>query len=1129
MFAGLLPAYTPDSFQIHCHLLRYGHMKQKVKAAGQNEYVDHASAACNNEKGLGRRELVMVSYHFFSYSSFDGWDIAVKLCDELEAGPPAITTWLDQREIRPGQDWDTQVVEALRTCKSLVFIMTLDSVEDESECKNEWTRALKYKKPIIPLRFHRDVEMPFRLGSRNYIDFAGNFNSALARLRKHLQWLSSQEGELQTLKYRLQDALRDLRRAIPEERTRIQDEIEALRQQIVDEEDALQNPQEAKARVEESIQSGIQRERQPEESVTGTTRTKFINPPPIIAPSYFQDRHVETKLIGDFLKDDALRLMTVVGRAGIGKSAMVCRLLKSLEGGRLPDDGGELSVDGIVYLSERGSRGVSVPLVYADLCRLLPDDVAEQLDRIYKDPRESIEAKMHALLDAFPEGRYVLLLDNFEDKIDPETRKIEDTELKGALHALLEHPHHAIKVIVTTRFAPEPRELAVVRPERQKPLNMDEGLPSKDAKNMLREMDADGTVGLKTAPEELLEESRERTRGFPRALEALYAILAADRDTTLRELLDDTKDLLPENVVEELVGEAFSSLDQVAQIVMQALAIYGFPVTPAAVNYLLLPYRIGGVDSAPVLGRLVNMQFVRREAGQRYYLHPVDRAYALSRVPEDEESDRYGMEAPPFTQIALLRRAANYLAQTRTPRESWKTIEDLAPQLQEFELRYAGEDYDTAANVLLEIGPDYLLLWGHYRLMTDMQERLLDKLSDPYLQLDSLNSLSSAYTSMGRYQKTIASAEQALAIAREVEDRTRESQALSNLGDAYNNLGRYQEAIAHFEQALDIDREIDNQTYVGIDFGSLGNSYSSLGRYQEAIAYTEQALEIAREIGDMASEGSWLGNLGNSYNSLGRDREALEYTEQALEIARETGNRSSETWLLYNIGAIHLDRGQLARAKEPLEHSLDIAREIVDRRMEAHSLNTLGNLFEKQAEWNEAQQHLKQAIQIADEIEEQQAQRRARMSLAHGYLYAGDLRSARTAIDEARRYESQGYNYNLLALAGVIALRTGDSAAAQAAFQEAVAQAEAQLSYSEQVYGALDSKGLALCGLALATEDKGFIPPALDAYRKAREITTDAGIVADVLRLFDALQEADAAGVLTEVREVAAGTEVNSI
>ena len=31
-------------------------------------------------------------------------------------------------------------------------------------------------------------------------------------------------------------------------------------------------------------------------------------------------------------------MMTVVGRGGVGKTAMVCRLLKALEAGQLPDD-----------------------------------------------------------------------------------------------------------------------------------------------------------------------------------------------------------------------------------------------------------------------------------------------------------------------------------------------------------------------------------------------------------------------------------------------------------------------------------------------------------------------------------------------------------------------------------------------------------------------------------------------------------------------------------------------------------------------------------------------------------------------------------------------------------------------
>ena len=63
---------------------------------------------------------------------------------------------------------------------------------------------------------------------------------------------------------------------------------------------------------------------------------------------------------------------------------MVCRLLKSLEGGQLPDNGGPLSVDGIVYISRSGSRPVNLPNIYTDLVKLLPDDRAARLEGLYK-------------------------------------------------------------------------------------------------------------------------------------------------------------------------------------------------------------------------------------------------------------------------------------------------------------------------------------------------------------------------------------------------------------------------------------------------------------------------------------------------------------------------------------------------------------------------------------------------------------------------------------------------------------------------------------------------------------------------------------------------------------------------
>jgi len=1029
----------------------------------------------------------MPNHHFISYSTIDALDFALKLCDALVAGPPSFHIWFDKRQLRPGEDWDEQLVEAIKICESIIFVITRDSVRPNSTCKQEWTRGLKYKKPIIPLKLHPDAELPFRLEPRQYIDFTNSFDAALAQLRNHLQWLSSPAGALQALKYRLADAQRDLQREKDaQQQIRIQDDLAQLEKQIAEQQRVVDDPKAAAERVAASIAAGLEREREPQKPISGETRTKFINPPPMTAPSYFQDRHVETKLIADFLRDDSRRVLTLVGRGGTGKTALACRLLKALEHGHLPDDLGALSVDGIVYLSAVGSRRVRVPDLYADLLKLLPEETARHLDSLYKNPQASTDAKMRALLAAFPHGRNIVLLDNFEDVVDAETLSLRDAELDEALTALLQAPAHAIKIIITTRIAP--RSLALVQPARQTRLDLDEGLASPYAENILREMDVDGKVGLQTAPDDLLSAARARTRGYPRALEALFAILSADRDTTLQDILQNVGAHggapLPENVVRDLVGEAFDRLDLTAQKVMQALAIYGRPVTPTAVDYLLQPV-LTGVNSAPVLSRLVNMHFVRKEAG-RYYLHPVDREYALSRVSRgtrDEAGDREILDdKTPFTQIALADRGANYFAETRLPRENWKTLADLAPQLAEIDLRCAAEDYDTAARVLLEIDSDFLLLWGFYRLVVEMHNRVQGILKDPTLKQMSLRNLGIAYRNIGQYQNAITCNEQALAIARKKKDRYSEGASLGNLGNCYYHLGQNSRAINYYEQAHSIAKEIGDLHGEELAIGNLGNCYTDLGQTRRAIDYYKQALLVAHEIGDRKEAAKNLSNLGNCYALLGENASAIESLELALAVQREIGNRLDEGIVLGNLTSILIDKGKYSDA---ILYAFD-------------------------------------CVKIGDEINSPYLGSHGNSSLALAYVYAGDLFAARTVVEAALRYNEPSNNHFVHVLLGIIALLQEEHITAQKAFLAAVYQVNELLEYNAQSIDALYTKGTALCGLALC-ESPQRVAAAIAAFRAARAINKDAGIVKRVLRLFDELAKADAAGILKEVRAAAAG------
>src|SRR4051812_32477160 len=96
--------------------------------------------------------------YFVSYSRVDGADFTQRLADELEAVPPSPKVWVDTRELVPGRaDWDDQIVEAIQTCRAVLFVMTGDSVRVGSSCKDEWVAALRYKKPVIPLRVDPEV------------------------------------------------------------------------------------------------------------------------------------------------------------------------------------------------------------------------------------------------------------------------------------------------------------------------------------------------------------------------------------------------------------------------------------------------------------------------------------------------------------------------------------------------------------------------------------------------------------------------------------------------------------------------------------------------------------------------------------------------------------------------------------------------------------------------------------------------------------------------------------------------------------------------------------------------------------------------------------------------------------
>ena len=37
---------------------------------------------------------------------------------------PEIGVWLDELDLRPAEDWDEQIAEAIKTCDGMIFVMS---------------------------------------------------------------------------------------------------------------------------------------------------------------------------------------------------------------------------------------------------------------------------------------------------------------------------------------------------------------------------------------------------------------------------------------------------------------------------------------------------------------------------------------------------------------------------------------------------------------------------------------------------------------------------------------------------------------------------------------------------------------------------------------------------------------------------------------------------------------------------------------------------------------------------------------------------------------------------------------------------------------------------------------------
>jgi non-specific serine/threonine protein kinase len=166
----------------------------------------------------------------------------------------------------------------------------------------------------------------------------------------------------------------------------------------------------------------------------------------------------------------------------------------------------------------------------------------------------------------------------------------------------------------------------------------------------------------------------------------------------------------------------------------------------------------------------------------------------------------------------------------------------------------------------------------------------------------------------GDYVPAVAAGEQAVAIWRTLDDGPGLAQALMSLSLALIQVDvERAETIA--AESLDLFRSLGDDRHAAAVLDCLGVAAYARGDYAAAAARMEQGLPLARAANDPEFLGSLLGDLGHVSLVMGDHRRVRAYLGEGLAIHRAAGDRYWIAWCLTCLAGVAVD-SQPTRAAE---------------------------------------------------------------------------------------------------------------------------------------------------------------------------------------------------------------------
>ncbi len=342
-------------------------------------------------------------------------------------------------------------------------------------------------------------------------------------------------------------------------------------------------------------------------------------------------------------------------------------------------------------------------------------------------------------------------------------------------------------------------------------------------------------------------------------------------------------------------------------------------------------------------------------------------------------------------------------------------------------------------------------------------------LNDPRGEAETLVMRASTELAPAQNQQARADFEEALKLAQQSGERSRECDAQLGLGQLEYRLGNFAAAIQHWSAAGAIAHEENQPVRAALALSNTGAAYLNSGDPRRSLQYLEEALPIRKALAFPGSYANTLYNLGMAHLDLGEYQKALDGFDEALPIFRKESHRVGEGYTLQGLASVSLELGRDAQAQSFLMQALEIRRKASDKRGEADGLLRLGAIDTRLINNSKAIQEERQALAIAQSAGYQPEQAQALTALGEVMIRSGDAAGALELLQQAaelsRKIGVKLAESNALHLEGRALRQLGRMEAARQALEQAL-----ELRHNA---GAVSSEAETLLELALLDRQAG--------------------------------------------------------